>query len=267
MRAALLLTLAGALCAACGDDDGGAVGDGGQVGDSGAEADAPIDAAGPRRVADSVVFVQRANSPQIRFSDDPEGPASCLSEPVAGCEIQTCSTEAVPLPRPDAGQVTVTPAGGGQETYLPDAMGEYPAGAAVTWEDGEEVAIAAEGAEVPAFQVDLTGPGDVTSVLAPGFPGPIIRRDQALLVEWTGAESFVGVAIRCPVSEPVQVRCPLPDGTTGQVPVAALQRLPACGGASFSVFTEHRQVVEPGPGWAIRVATRGAIVSTTATVE
>ncbi len=237
------------------------------MGDGGAEADAPIDAAGPRRVADSVVFVQRDTSPQIRFSDDPDGPASCLSEPVAGCEIQTCSTEVVPLPRPDAGQVTVTPAGGGEQSYLPDAMGEYSPGAAVTWEDGDEVAIEAEGAEVPAFRVDLTGPGDVTSVVAPAFPGPVIQRDQALLVEWTGAESFVGVAIRCPVEESVQVRCPLPDGTTGQVPVAALQRLPACAGATFTVFTEHRQVVEPGPDFAIRVATRGAIVSTTATVE
>ena len=263
MRAALLV--AGALWVACGD--GSSAGDGGQVGDGAAQADAPIDAAGPRRVADSVVFVQRNTSPQIRFSDDPEGPASCLSEPVAGCEIQTCSTEVVPLPRPDAGRVTVTPAGGGEQSYLPDAMGEYPLGAAVAWEDGEEVAIEAEGAEVPAFRVDLTGPGDVTSVVAPAFPDPIIQRDQALLVEWTGTEAFVGVAIRCPVEEPVQVRCPLPDGTTGQVPVAALQRLPACAGATFSVFTEHRQVVEPGPGWAIRVATRGQISSTTATVQ
>ena len=268
MTRARVLALVAGMGLACGGDDDGGAGDGGQVdGDGAPVADAPIDAAGPRRVGDSIVFVQRATSTQIRFSDDPEGPGSCLSEPVAGCEIQTCSTEVVPLPRPDAGQVSVTPAGGGGETYLPNAMGEYGVLGAVSWEDGDEVTIEAEGGEAPAFRVDLTGPGDVTSVVAPVFPNPIVRRDQALLIEWTGTASFVGVAIRCPADEPVQVRCPLPDGTTGQVPVAALQRLPACAGATFTVFTEDRRVVEPGPDWAIRVATRGAIVSTTATVE
>ena len=264
-----MLALAGATCVACGgDDDGGPAGDGGQVGgDASPGTDAPIDAAGPRRIADSVIFVQRGISSTIRFSDDPEGAGSCLTEPVAGCEIQTCSTEMVPPPRPEAGPVSVTAARGDGESYLPDADGTYPATPAVSWEDGEEVTIEAEGGEVPAFRVDLAGPGDVTSVVTPLFPNPIVRRDQALLVEWTGAESFVAIAIRCPQGESVQVRCPFPDGTTGQVPVAALQRLPACAGASLSVFTEDRQVIEPGPEWPIRVGTRGAILTTTATVE
>jgi hypothetical protein len=264
----IVLALAGAMCVGCGgDDDGGAAGDGGQPDDGSPGGDAPIDAAGPRRIADSVVFVQRAVSSQIRFSDDPEGAASCLAEPVAGCEIQTCSSDVITPPRPDAGQVTVTPARAAGQSYLPDADGTYPGTPAVTWEEGEEVTIEAEGGDVPAFRVDLTGPGDVTSVVAPVFPNPVIRRDEALLVEWTGTESLVGIAIRCPEADPVQVRCPLPDGATGQVPVAALRRLPACADASLSVFTEDRQVVEPGPEWPIRVATRGAILTTTATVE
>ena len=266
MKGALVLALAGTMWA-CGGDDDTAAGDGGPVGDGAAVGDAaPIDAAGPRRLADSVIFIQRAQSSLIRFSDDPEGPGSCLSEPVAGCEIQTCM-QGAPASRPDAGLVAVTPAGGGGQSYLPDDTGTYPGTPAVSWEDGDSVRVEAAGGEVPAFEVDLAGPGDVTSVVSPVFGGPVIRRDQALLVEWTGAESFVGIAIRCPVAEPVQVRCPFPDGTTGQVPVAALQRLPACAGASLSVFTEDRRVIEPGDGWAIRVGTRGAILSTTATVE
>ncbi len=265
----IVLALAGAACVACGgDDDGGADGDGGLVDGGGSPGgDAALDAAGPRRVADSVIFVQRGQSVQIRFSDDPDGAASCMSEPVAGCEIQTCSTETVVPPRPDAGLVSITPSGGGGQSYLPDDSGIYPATPVVSWEDDEEVTVDAAGGEVPAFSVDLVGPGDVATVVSPAFPDPVIPRDQALLVEWTGAESFVGIAIRCPVAEPVQVRCPFPDGTTGQVPVAALQRLPACTGASLSVFTEDRHVIEPGPEWPVRVGLRGAIRATTATVQ
>jgi hypothetical protein len=264
----IVLALAGAIGVGCGgDDDGGAAGDGGQVDDGSPGADAPIDAAGPRRIADSVIFVQRGTSSTIRFSDDPEGAGSCLAEPVAGCEIQTCSPELPVPPRPDAGAVSITPAGGGEQTYLPDAEGTYPTAPAVTWEAGEEVTVAAEGGDVPAFSLDAIGPGDVTSVVAPVFSNPTIPRDKALLVEWTGAESFVAIAIRCPTGDPVQVRCPFPDGTTGQVPVVALRRLPACAGASLNVFTEDRHVIEPGPEWPIRVGLRGAILTTTATIQ
>jgi hypothetical protein len=266
---ALALVLAGAAWLACGaDDDGGAGGDGGQGGGDGAagEDGAAIDAAGPRRIADSVLFVQRGATVTIRFSDQPDGPGSCLSEPVAGCEIQTCMTGSVAPPRPDAGLVSVTPAESAGQSYLPDDGGTYPSGPAVIWEDGEPVTIAAAGAEVPAFEVELTGPADVDSVVSPPYPGPTIPRDQALLVEWTGTESLVAIAIGCQAEEFIQVRCPFPDGTTGQVPVAALQRLPACS-AQLHVFSEDRRVIEPGPEWPTRVAVRGAILSTTATLQ
>jgi hypothetical protein len=267
VRVAALL-MVGAAWLACGSDDDGAGADGGPgAGDGAAGGDAPaIDAAGPRRVADSILFVQRGGSVTIRFSDQPDGPGSCLSEPVAGCEIQTCMTGAVVPPRPDAGLVSVTPAETSGQSYLPDDSGTYPGSPAVSWSDGEPLTIAAAGGEVPAFAVDLTGPGDVASVVSPAYPNPTVARDQALLVEWTGAESLVAIAIVCQAEETVQVRCPFPDGTTGQVPVAALQRLPACS-AQLHVFTEDRRVVEPGPEWPIRVAARGAILSTTATVQ
>jgi hypothetical protein len=261
----IAVVLAGMFCAACGGDDDAPVGDGGPGSDA---ADVPgIDAAGPRRMADSVVFIPRAQSVQIRFSDDREGPASCLAEPVAGCEIQTCSTELITGSRPDAGLVSVTPAVAVGQSYAPDASGTYPTGPGVTWEDGEEVAVDAAGGAIAAFAVSATGPGDVTSVVAPVFPAPVIRRDEALLVEWTGTESFVAIAIRCAEGEPVQVRCPLPEGTTGQVPVAALQRLPACANATLNVFTEDRHVVEAEPAGPIRIVLRGLIHTTTATVE
>lgn len=265
MRLALLV--AGTLAVACGSDDDGVAGDGGQLGDGAPRADgAAIDAAGARRIADSVVFIQRAGQATIRFSDDPEGPASCLSEPVAGCEVQTCMGGNAAVPRPDAGLVSVTPDSTPGQSYLPDGNGIYPSAPGASWEDGEAVTIAAAGAEVPAFQVDLTGPGDVESVVAPAYPNPVIARDQALLVEWTGTESFVAVALSCQADQFVQLRCPFPDGTTAEVPVAALQRLPACTG-NMHVFTEDRRVIEPAPEWPLRVATRGRILSTQATIQ
>jgi len=260
----IAIVLTGMFCAACGSDDDAPVGDGGP---GSADAEVADDAAGPRRMADSVVFIENSAQVTIRFSQDREGPASCLSEPVAGCEVQTCSNELITTPRPDAGQVSVTPAASAAQSWVPDASGTYPTQPFVTWTEGEEVAVEAAGGEIAAFSIDATGPGNVISVVAPVFPGPVIRRDQSLLVEWTGAESFVAIAIRCPDGEPVQVRCPLPDGTTGEVPVAALQRLPACASATLNVFTEDRQVIDEGPEGPIRIGLRGLIHTTTATIE
>ncbi len=269
-RLAVLLAVAVALAAACGsDDDGAAGGDGGGSGDSAPSGDgADIDAAGPRRIADSVIFIQRGGIATIRFSDDPDGVGSCFSEPVAGCELQTCMPGVAEPPHPDAGLVSVTPADSAGQSYLPDDSGVYPTAPAVTWTDGESVVIEAVGAEVPAFQVELSGPGDVATVVSPPLTNPTIPRDQALLVEWTGAESFVAIALSCTVAPDFfQLRCPFPDGTTAQVPVVALQRLPACAMANLYVFTEDRRVIEPDAAWPIRVATRGAIRSTQATIE
>ena len=262
----IAVVLSGVVCAACGgDDDGGPGGDGGP---GSGDAEVTADAAGPRRMADSVVFLGNGAQVLIRFSDDREGPASCLSEPVAGCEVQTCSNELITTARPDAGLVSVTPAVTVGQTYAPDASGTYPTGPLATWEADEEVTVEAAGGAISAFSIDATGPGNVTSVVAPVFPGPVIQRDQALLVEWTGAESFVAIAIRCAeVVEPVQVRCPLPEGTTGEMPVAALQRLPACASATLNVFTEDRHVVDEGPEGPIRIGLRGLIHTTTATVQ
>ena len=269
-RLAVVLAVAAVLAAACGsDDDGGAGDDGGATGDGAPRADAAdIDAAGPRRIADSVIFIQRAGQATIRFSDQPDGIGSCYSEPVAGCEFQTCMPGVAAPPHPDAGVVSVTPATSAGQSYLPDDGGVYPATPSVTWEDGESVLIEAVGAEVPAFQVDLTGPGDVATVVSPPYPNPAIPRDQALLVEWTGAESFVAIALSCSVAPDFfQLRCPFPDGTTAEVPVVALQRLPACAMGNLYVFTEDRRVIEPSADWPIRVSTRGAIRSTQATIE
>ncbi len=266
----LALVLAAALACACGsDDDGGAAGDGGLIGDGSPRADAAaIDAAGPRRIADSVIFIQRDGAATIRFSDDPEGIGSCFSEPVAGCELQTCMPGIADPPHPDAGVVSVTPDESAGQSYLPDDSGVYPTAPAVSWELAELVTIEAAGGEVPAFRVDMTGPGDVDSVVSPPFPNPTIARDQALLVEWTGTESFVAIALSCQTAPDfIQLRCPFPDGTTAEVPVVALQRLPACASANLYVFTEDRRVIEPDPAWPIRVGTRGAIRSTQATIQ
>jgi hypothetical protein len=267
MAARLLLLVA--LAAACGSDDDAVGGDAGQVGDGSPRADgAGVDAAGPRRIADSVLFIQRGGPVAIRFSDQPDGVGSCFSEPVAGCELQTCMPGIAEPPHPDAGLISVTPETSTGQSYLPADDGVYPGSPAVTWEDGEAIAIEADGGEVPAFRVDATGPGDVETVVSPPLTNPTIRRDEALLVEWTGAESFVAIALSCTVTPDFfQLRCPFPDGTTGEVPVVALQRLPACAMANLFVFTEDRQVIEPGPEWPIRIGVRGAIRSTQANIE
>jgi hypothetical protein len=221
-------------------------------------------AAGPHRIADSAVLIGRTVDSQIRFSADPDGPGSCLSEEVAGCEIQTCIGGDHPLPRPDAGEVSVSSTSGEPTSYSPDADGLYPSLPAASWDDGEDVTIAAAGGEVPAFSEVLTGPADVESI-AGDYPDPI-PRDQPLAVAWAGADSLVAIAIVCPVSPRVQLRCPFPDGLSGEVPVAALERLPACEG-SVNVLTEDRRVVEPGPDWLVRVAVRGLTYTTPATIE
>lgn len=224
----------------------------------------PDGAVGPHRIADSAVLIGRDVDSQIRFSADTDGPGSCLSEEVAGCEMQTCIGGEHPLPRPDAGVVSVLPTRGTPTSYPPDADGLYPSLPAASWDDGDDVTIAAAGGEVPAFSEVLTGPADVESVVT-SYPDPI-PRDQPLAVEWTGADSLVAIAIVCPMPPRVQLRCPFPDGLRGEVPVAAMERLPACEG-TVNLFSEDRRVIEPGPDWLVRVALRGLVDTTPATIE
>jgi hypothetical protein len=241
-------------------------GDGAAAGDAPPAADAPPpDAALPRRLADSVIFLSSLGA-NIRFSADTEGPGSCLSEYVEGCEIQTCLDGGGSLPLPHAGLITTTSAAG-VIMFEPDEDGLYSS-ESVLWSDGEEVTITAAGDQVPAFEEVLVGPGNIATVVAPPFGGGlVISRAEPLEVEWTGAEEFGGIAIRCDQAGSIQVRCPFDSGTSGVVPVAALERLPACVSANVTVFTENRRLVEPAPEWLIRVALRGGLHPTTATIE
>lgn len=250
---------------ACGSGAGSGDADASQAGDPDAAiaTDAQEEPTEPFRAGNNQISVHNGAQLTVQFRAGTEGPGTCLFEMVAGCELQTCELDG-PTPFPDAGAITVTsPAG--EIMLAPDADGRYSGGGGASWEVGDEIQVAAAGADVPAFDQTLIGPGNVESVVAPDLNAPfVVRRDEPFPVTWTGADERVTLAINCrlPDMPTVQMRCIFDDGSLSDTaPVDALARLPACESpyVGFYLFTEHRRHVEPGDGSMVKVSARGTI--------
>jgi hypothetical protein len=109
--------------------------------------------------------------------------------------------------------------------------------------------IAAAGATVPAFAVDLDSAYPVT-IMDPDLPdsGPIvIDRSKELTMNWTGGTPGVVVVIFFGADNGLtQVRCEL-DGAaqTAKIPQAALAQLPA-GSGGISAFARQGTTIDAG---------------------
>ena len=268
MRARLVCSALMSLVAACGSGGGKDDGDGGSPSDDGSAHDASAaDAGGPIRLTDSKIFPQRASSTTITFSLAADGPGSCLSEQVAGCEVQDCVALTGGV-RASAGTVTLTTPLG-EAVHVPGGDGAYPTTPAIDWEPGDTITLTvAGGDDVVAFEVSVPGPGTVTAVNAPALPeGVLVSRDEPLVFEWEGADTAVAAVVSCSLPEGIQqVRCRFPDGVLGgAMPAEALGRLPACDGNVY-LLTEERVLTGP-PDLAVRFGPRGPIHSGTAHVE
>lgn len=257
-----------AAAAACGS---GGAGDGSDAGSSGDDASltdgAPPDAAGPRRLSDSKIFAQRGSNTMITFGLETEGPGTCLSEIVSGCEIQSCDTNATAV-RASAGDVTLTTPLA-EATYTPGDGDLYPSTPGVDWGVGDTIELTVAGDEVGGFSASLPGPGSVSAVSAPDLPGHVlVSRDEPLAVAWEGADAAVTAVVSCPTADAlVQVRCRFPDGVmSSTMPAEALGRMPACENGNVYVLTEERILTGPDD-LVVRFGARGPIISGTATVE
>ncbi len=254
-----------ALVTGCGSGGGESDHDGGSAAD--ATSMAPDAApAGPVRLTDSKIFAQRAQSTQISFGLDAEGPGSCLSEIVAGCEVQTCE-EGAGAVRASGGTVTLT-SPLGEAVHMPDEGAIYPTTPAIDWEPGDAITLDVAGSEeIAAFDGMVSAPGSVTSVSAPALGEPLtVRRDEPLAFAWEGADAAVTGVVNCIPQQISQVRCRFPDGVMSAViPAEALGRLPACAGNVY-LLTEQRILTGP-PGLIVRFAARGTIHSGAATIE
>ncbi|HUS67918.1 MAG TPA: hypothetical protein VMZ28_25455 [Kofleriaceae bacterium] len=268
MRARLVCNALLILVAACGSGGGGGKdeGDGGSPTDAASVTPdgAPI---GPVRLTDSKIFPQRASSTQITFGLDADGPGTCLSEYVAGCEVQDCEA-ATGILHVSAGTVTLTTPLG-EAVHEPADDGLYPTAPAIDWEPGDTITLAVAGsADIAPFEAEVPGPGTITTVSAPDLAaGVTVPRDEPLAFAWEGADTAVTAAVSCPLPEGIQqVRCRFPDGVLGgTMPAAALGRLPACDGNIY-LLTEERILTGP-PDLAVRFGPRGLIHSGTASVE
>lgn len=257
------------LLAACGSGGGDEDGDAGSASDAGSPQDAgAADAGGPVRITDSKIFPQRASSTTITFGLDADGPGSCLSEIVSGCEVQDCEA-ATDVVHVSAGTVTITTPLG-DTAYAPDEAGVYAAQPGIDWEPGDEITLSVAGsADVAAFEVTVTGPGAVTAVTAPPMDQPaLVHRGEPLTFEWEGADAAVAGVVSCTTVDGIQqVRCRFPSGVQGAtMPADALARMRPCDNASVYVLTEERVLTGP-PGLAVRFGPRGPIFTNNAVVD
>ena len=267
---ALWAAVCSLVLAACGSGGGG----GGEDPDGGETADAsPVapDGApvGPVRLTDSKIFPQRNSSTAITFGIDTEGPGTCLSEVVAGCEVQDCE-DATGAVHVSAGTVTLTTPLG-EAVHTPDVDNAYPVTPAIDWEPGDTITLTVAGAgDIPAFEASVPGPGAITSMSAPSADEPtVVTRGEPLAFAWEGADAAVTAVVSCNVAAGgiQQVRCRFPGGVqASQMPAEALERLPACDTANVYLLTEERVITGP-PGLAVRFGPRGPIFGNPATVE
>jgi len=191
----LMLTICVALAAACGkavdsagdadaapggddgsdgaDDDGSDDGGDDGAGDDGAEADAAPPGAG-LIIASSTSFTDetgtlRESSFARAFFGDHETESCVVEVEDPECRVLACTPRSPTKPFPDAGLIVIQGDTIDQVGLTPAVNGAYDAyGAdAPLFEDGAEFSVFAAGADVPAFDVDLTAPFSI------GFQGAV----------------------------------------------------------------------------------------------
>lgn len=267
IRAAAVAAAAAIAAAGCyfGDDDSGGGGDGGPA--DGADPDA---APPPERRSVNFVLAESGASSvtsNAEFNREGEPSGTCLVEHIGPCVVEdACMPEAGALPQ--AGTITIT----GDITSIvmtPSGEGRYPMGSAggPMWSAGAAVRFQASGGDVPAFDETVTGAGTIT-LTEPAIAGSlVIARDQPLHVAWTGGdESSVLIAfVYMDAGGQGTMRCTY-DGVDGQadIPVEALEQLPAGGSGSFVATGENRRTVRIGDAFDTRLIARAAFQRFTA---
>jgi hypothetical protein len=167
------------------------------------------------------------------FYDQEVSPLPFSYETIGPCIVRsTMFLDVTFLRNADAGTIRMT--GGAEEVTLAFGAGGYAIEVVdgALWTGGETLRFSSTGADVAAFDVEVTAPRHVT-MTAPALPlgaDFVLDRGRDLPVMWTGgAEGELEVQIDGPQELPmpqVDLRCRFPASAgAGTIPTAALQRI------------------------------------------
>ncbi len=154
--------------------------------------------------------------------------SACASRAVGACSVFRCAPAAgggQVLSNLNAGTITVT--GGSQQAVLvPASDNTYSYSGLVSFSTGATVGFAATGADVAAWNANVTFPSPIT-VTNPSGNRLVVDHTTDLAMAWTGGSSKVLVTVQEGVPDRlVEVTC-LFDGASGTatIPAAALSDL------------------------------------------
>ncbi len=230
--------------------------------DAGGDADAGEDATvvttqGPEGVVEVSSYGFDKPTPQTGWQmlagfSHPSAPGYTLTTTTIGaCKVRVQSAPAAFGTADSAGDVTLTQGAALYATATFNGSGYVVDGGSTAMPIGAGLPfhVAAAGAAVPAFAVDLTSPYPVT-VEVPDLPdsGPlVIDRSKDLALSWTGGAPGRLVLIFFGADNGLtQARCEL-DATPGlgAIPKAVLGRLPA-GSGGFTAFSRQGTILDAG---------------------
>lgn len=259
--------------ACCGGEDSGSGDAGGEAdGGSAGEADAGL----PQVWAPNFVRVENSGRFEADFCGLATDVSICSWKLVAGgCELTVCPAPTCFI---DAGAITVE-APGGTSTGTFDSGGDeryphYTGTGAVIWNEGDPVRFMGEGAEVPAFDVTVDGPGEVSDLeivleQAPSGAFPVDPA-QPLEVRWSGGGDVGEIAMRMWYFDLYEykarrLRCAFDlSAGDGAVPVEALAEFAkddpddVFDTLYLEVSTESRKMVQLGDRFLVAFQARGA---------
>lgn len=170
-----------------------------------------------------------------------------VRETVGPCDVSHC------MPGPPAGQtsagaITIT---GAQQpiTLTPMSDKSYAqfTTAASLFAGGESITFSAAGADVPAFSHTLTTPSK-TTVTSPVEPATqlMVPRGAEYSVRWSGGRAGVVQVLLFASNPDIRLLCRFSaSGGTGNVPVAALMKLPV-GDGGFAISAVNREAKVAG---------------------
>jgi len=251
------------LAAGCGDDDAdtrpdAARDDGGGGGDGGDGGNGPDAAPG---LGQGFVLLRSASTGHLLQAGFTRtgSPGFCSYQTDGPCQIEICAAGTA-NPRPVAGDISIT---GGALALTSSAAsgGRYAdvTGTQDLWTGGETLRFQAPGADVPAFDVSVSAPGNVTPTAPnPNLASIDLTRGQPLALSWNGGATAGAATTHVVVLQatPLTVKCSFPaaDGQ-GSIPASAIMRFPANSDGGYLTLAEAYRRMDVA-GWDLRIAAR-----------
>jgi hypothetical protein len=247
--------------------NGGSGGSGGSSGSAGSGGSAGAGGSGAV-VGDGYIFAQQSDVQHfLSASFDLWQPMPlCTFRNAGPCRLDLC---AAPTAHADAGEVAAT-VGTQRRVAMVSMPGVYSSNwGGQLWQPGDSIQLTSAGAEGPAVNETVIGPGPFT--LIEPAPASTVGASQSrpFRARWSGGangSAVVAFSGRALTGETLQVKCSFDAAPgEGEIPAGALAELDPAQRVTLVAFAESYKSFSVD-GWLMRVAARTASVSASVTL-